>query len=332
MRIVVDAMGGDFAPANPVKGAVDAVAELGVEIILVGNEAVVRQELSKHLYQEDKISVVHASSVIEMDEPPAVSVRRKKDSSINIGMNIVKDGKADAFVSAGNTGAVVAAATLFLRHLAGIERAGLALLVPTIKAFSLIIDVGANIDPKPVHLLQYGVMGTTYFKNMHAKSNPSVGLLNIGEEESKGTDFMKETHQLLNNSKLNFIGNVDSKDIFSGTSDIIIADGFVGNVALKVSEAAAEAVGRFLKRDIMNSFWAKIGMVFLWPALNQFKKKLDYSEYGGAFLLGINGVCIIGHGRSSAKAIKNAIGVARNEVEHNINQHIIDGVKGVGVQ
>jgi len=331
MKIVVDAMGGDYAPVSPVQGAIEAIKEYGVDVVLVGNEAVVRQELSKHQYDENKVTVVHATSVIEMDEAPAVSVRRKKDSSINIGVDIVKEGKADAFVSAGNTGAVVVAATLKLRLLPGIERCGLALAVPTSKGFSIIIDVGANIDPKPVHLLEYGIMGSAYFKSVLEKENPSVGLLNIGEEESKGTGFMKETHQLLNNSKVNFVGNVDSKDIFSGTSDIIIADGFVGNVALKVSEAAAEAIAGFLKRDIMNSIWAKVGMLFLWPALKQFKKKLDYSEYGGALLLGIDGICIIGHGRSSGKAIKNAIGVAKKEVEYKVNQRIVEDIKGVKI-
>lgn len=329
MRILVDAMGGDFAPQNPVQGAIEALNELDIDLILIGNEAAVRKELSKYKYDRDRIKIVHANSVIGMDEAPTVSVRKKKDSSITLGLKLIKDGQADAFVSAGNTGAVVCAATVMLGHLPGIERSGIALLVPTKTGVSLLIDAGANIDPKPIHLLQYGIMGSAYFKNIFSKNRPTVGLLNIGEEESKGTGFMKETHQLLNTGNLNFIGNVDSKDLFSGTCDIIIADGFVGNVALKVSEAAAEAVSAFLKEDIKNSFWAKIGIFFLWPALKKFKKKLDYSEYGGALLLGIDSFVIISHGRSSAKAIKNAISVAKKEAEHNINQHIIDDIKGV---
>ncbi|OQB16579.1 MAG: Phosphate acyltransferase [Candidatus Omnitrophica bacterium ADurb.Bin205] len=262
-----------------------------------------------------------------MCEPAANSVRRKRNSSIVLGINLVKEGKAGAFFSAGNTGAVVCAATLELRMLPGIERPGIGIVTPTLKGPAFIIDVGANIDPKPNQLLQYGIMADAYCRNILNKDNPSVGLLNIGEEEAKGTDFMREVHELLSKSKLNFIGNIEGKDLFSGKCDVIISDGFVGNVALKVSESAAEAMQAFLKRHLLSNIMGKIGLFFLMPSLKRFKKDIDYAEYGGAPLLGVNGVVIIGHGRSNARAIKNAIRVANEEIERKINDKILGAVK-----
>jgi glycerol-3-phosphate acyltransferase PlsX len=244
-----------------------------------------------------------------------------------IGLNLVKEGQADAFFSSGNTGAVVCAATLELRLLPGIERAGIGIVTPTLKGNSLIIDVGANIDPKPSQLLQYGIMADAYCKNILNKSNPSVGLLNIGEEEKKGTEFIREAYDLLEKSKINFIGNVEGKDLFTGKCDIIICDGFVGNVALKVSESAAEAMQTFLKRHLLSNIWGKIGLIFMMPSLKHFKKEIDYAEYGGALLLGVNGVVIIGHGRSSIRAIKNAIRVAKEEIERQVNTKILEALK-----
>ncbi|MCM8789513.1 MAG: phosphate acyltransferase PlsX [Candidatus Omnitrophica bacterium] len=327
MKIAVDAMGGDYAPAVVIEGAVAAVKEYDVEIILVGDEARIKQLLLKAKYKGDKIAIQHAPEAIEMYEPAATSIRRKRNSSIVVGLNIVKNNEADAFVSAGNTGAVVCAATLGLGLLPGIERPGIGLVTPTLKGISLIIDVGANIDPKPNHLLQYGIMGAAYFYYILGRSNPSVGLLNIGEEEAKGPDFIRETHELLGKSNLNFVGNVEGKDLFSGKCDVIICDGFVGNVALKVSESAAEAIQVFLKRHLLSSFMGKIGVVLLMPTLKKFKKDLDYAEYGGALLLGVNGVVIIGHGRSNVKAIKNAIRVAKEEVERSFNEKILEALK-----
>jgi glycerol-3-phosphate acyltransferase PlsX len=240
---------------------------------------------------------------------------------------LVKDGRGEAFFSAGNTGAVVCAATLSLGLLPGIERPGIAIVTPTLKGISLIIDVGANIDPKPSQLLQYGIMADSYCRYILNKPNPTVGLLNIGEEESKGTDFVKETHELLEKSRLNFIGNVEGRDLFSGKCDIVICDGFVGNVALKVSESLAEAMQEFLKRHLLSNPLGKLGVVLLKQSLSRFKKEMDYSEYGGAPLLGVDGVVIIGHGRSNAKAIKNAVRVAKEEVERNVNSKIVEGVK-----
>ncbi|MFA6358109.1 MAG: phosphate acyltransferase PlsX, partial [Candidatus Omnitrophota bacterium] len=271
--------------------------------------------------------VQHAAEAIEMCEPAANSVRRKRNSSIVIGLNLVKEGKADAFFSAGNTGAVVCAATLELRLLPGIERAGIGILAPNLKGVSLIIDVGANIDPKPSQLLQYGIMADAYSKSILNKTNPSVGLLNIGEEEKKGTEFLREAYGLLEKSKLNFIGNVEGKDIFKGRCDIIVCDGYVGNVALKVSEGAVEVMQTVLKRHLLSNIWGKIGIIFMMPSLKHLKKELDYAEYGGALLLGVNGVVIIGHGRSNKRAIKNAIRVAKEEVERQVNAKILEAIK-----
>jgi phosphate acyltransferase len=327
MKIVVDAMGGDYAPSVVIEGAIAAVKEYSAEIILVGDEAKIRQLLSKARYSGDNITVHHAPEVIEMSESAATSVRRKRNSSIVVGVNLVKDNQADAFVSAGNTGAVVCAATLGLGLLPGIERPGIGLVTPTLKGISLIIDVGANIDPKPSQLLQYGIMGVAYSHYILSRPNPTVGLLNIGEEEVKGTDFIRETHELLEKSSLNFVGNIEGKDLFAGKCDVIICDGFVGNIALKVSESAAEAMQVFLKRHLLSNFLGKIGLVLLMPNLKRFKKDLDYAEYGGAPLLGVNGVVIIGHGRSNVKAVKNAIRVAKEEVERQFNEKILEAIK-----
>ena len=326
MKIVVDAMGGDYAPGVVIQGTLAAVKEYGAEVILVGDQAQINPLLKKARYSGANISVVHAPEVIEMSEQAALSVRRKRNSSIVIGINLVKEGKAGAFFSAGNTGAVVCAATLGLGLIPGVERPGIAIITPTVKGISLIIDVGANIDPKPTQLLQYAIMADVYCRTILNKTNPSVGLLNIGEEEAKGTEFIRETHEMLQKSNLNFIGNVEGKDLFSGKSDIVVCDGFVGNVALKVSESVAETMQVFLKRHLLSNTMGKIGLFFLLPSLKRFKKELDYAEYGGAPLLGVNGVTIIGHGRSNVKAIKNAIRVAKEEIERKFNEKTLEAI------
>jgi len=325
-RIIVDAMGGDYAPRVVVEGALAAVKEYEVEVVLVGREEVLKPLLKKSRYDSSRLSIHHAGEIIEMSEPAAASVRKKRDSSIVAGLELVKEGRGDAFFSAGNTGAAVCAATLSLRLLPGVERPGIALVLPTLKGISLVIDVGANIDPKPMHLLQYGIMGDAYFRYILNQPTPEVGLLNIGEEESKGTEFMKETHELFEKSRLNFIGNIEGKDIFSGRCDIIVCDGFVGNVALKVSESLAEAVQELLKRHLKSSLTGIMGAMLLKKSFSGIKKKLDYSEYGGAPLLGVDGVVIIGHGRSNDRAIKNAIRVAREEVERKFNEKISEAI------
>ena len=327
MKIVVDAMGGDYAPGAVVEGTLAAVKEYGIEVILVGDQIKIESLLKKAKYKGREISVHPASETIQMSEPAAASVRRKKDSSIVVGLSLVKEGKGDAFFSAGNTGAAVCAATLGLGMLTGIERPGIAIVIPTLKGISLLIDVGANIDPKPMQLLQYGIMADAYCRSIFNIASPSVGLLNVGEEEGKGTGFIKETHELLAQSSLNFIGNVEGKDLFSGKCDIIVCDGFVGNVALKVSESAAEMMQGFLKKYLLSNPLGKLGLVLLKTGLSRFKKKLDYTEYGGAPLLGVNGVVIIGHGRSNKRAIKNAIRVAKEEVERQVNAKILEAIK-----
>jgi glycerol-3-phosphate acyltransferase PlsX len=324
MKIVIDAMGADAAPGVEVEGAIQAIQELGHDLILVGDQARIEAELAKHNFKSDKLAIVHASEVIEMHEPAAISVRRKRQSSIVIGMDLLKKGKADAFVSAGNTGAVVCAATLSLRMLPGIERPGIAINIPVLTGTALIMDVGANIDPKPLHMLQYGIMADAYCKYLLGKEKPTVGLLNVGEEESKGTEFIKESHTLLSESKLNFIGNIEGRDIYSGKTDIILCDGFVGNVILKVSESVVDTIVQLLKREIKSSFIATLGALLSSSAFNELKKKMDYSEYGGAPLLGVDGRCIICHGSSSAKAIKNAVKYAAKSIQQDVNKHIVE--------
>ena len=327
MKIIVDAMGGDFAPEVVVEGAIAAVAEYDVEVVLVGEEEKINALLKRHRYSGSRISVYSAAEVIGMSESAATSVRRKRSSSIVVGVNLVKDGYGEAFFSAGNTGAVVCAATLGLGLLPGIERPGIAIVFPTVSGISIVIDVGANIDPKPTQLLQYGIMASAYSQYILNRPNPSVGILNIGEEEGKGTDFIKEARDLLEKSHLNFIGNIEAKEFFSGKSDVIICDGFVGNIALKVSESAVEAMQVFLKRHLLSNPLGKLGLLLLKSSIMGFKKGLDYSEYGGAPLLGVNGVVIIGHGRSNVKAIKNAIRVAKEEVDRKFNEKILEALK-----
>jgi len=330
MRIAVDAMGGDKAPSVVVEGAVMAAQEFGYDIVLVGVNDLVQQELSKRgTGRHAGISVCHASEIIGMDEPAAISVRRKRDSSISVGLQLLKDGKVDAFTSAGNTGAVVCAATLKMGLLEGIHRPGIAIIYPTLKDLCVLIDVGANIGPKPEHLLQYAIMGDALQRYIFKKKDVRVGLLNVGEEETKGTDFIKGTHSLLNSSALKFLGNVEGGDIYSGDYDVIVCDGFVGNVVLKVSESLAQTLTIFLKRKLKQGIITRLGALLILPAFRSLKKDIDYSEYGGAPLLGVNGVCIISHGRSSAKAIKNAIREAGEFVSHQVNQHIVDAIKPV---
>lgn len=324
MKIVLDAMGSDGAPAVEVEGAMQAVEELGYEIILVGDEAVVKKELEKRNENSGKISVIHAPEKIEMHEPAALSVRRKRRSSIVVGMDLLKRDEADGFISAGNTGAVVCAATLSLRLLPGIERPGIAIPIPTLAGTSVMIDVGANIDPKPIHMLQYAIMADAYARYILHKENPKVGLLNVGEEETKGTEFLKESHTLLDESKVNFIGNIEGRDIYTGIADIIVCDGFLGNVILKVSESVIDTIVKLLKQQIKANIIATVGAAMASTAFSNLKKKMDYSEYGGAPLLGVDGRCIISHGSSTPKAIKNAIRVAAEFKTNDVNKHIVE--------
>jgi len=326
IRIGLDAMGSDNAPVSDVGGAVLAAREYGYEIILVGNEGLIKKELEKHKPVPPNISIHGASEAIGMHEQPVLSVRRKKDSSIVVLSNLAKEKKVDAIVSAGNTGAMVCAATLKCRLLPGIERAGIGIVMPTLKGPMVMIDAGANIDAKPSHLLQYGIMAGAYAEYILGVKSPKVGLLNVGEEESKGTGFLKEAYSLLESSGLNFIGNVEGRDFFIGDCDVIVCDGMAGNIALKVTEGVAHAFGEMLKVELKSSFVSTIGALLARSAFRTMKKKMDYTEYGGDLLLGIDGVCIIGHGSSTPKAIKNAIRVAGEEVVKNVNQHIVETI------
>jgi len=325
MRIAVDAMGGDKAPDVIIKGAILAAREIEAEIILVGVKEVIDKKLSSSRGVPDNISIENATEIIEMNDSPATSVRRKKDSSVNVAVKMVKEKRADAIVSAGNTGAVICAGSLFLKILPGVDRPGISVFLPTLKDVVQMIDMGANIDAKPENLLQYGIMGSIYSQHVLGKKSPKVGLLNIGEEETKGPEFVKETFKLLElNKNINFIGNVEGRDIYTGNCDVIVCDGFLGNVVLKVSEGLADAIKEMIKRNLSLNIFTKLGALLSAPAFKALKKETDYSEYGGAPLLGIDGVCIIAHGGSSANAIKNAIRVAHESLLHNVNQHIID--------
>jgi phosphate acyltransferase len=327
MRIAVDAMGGDNAPHAVVEGALLAAREFGYDIVLVGDNTMLQEELFKKGAKTlHSVSVCHATEIIEMNEPAALSVRRKKDASINVGARLLRDNKVDAFVSAGNTGAVVCAVALRLGLLKGVQRPGIGLIYPTLKDLCILIDVGANINPKPEHLLQYAIMGDVLQRYLFNKKIVRIGLLNVGEEEVKGNDFIKETHKLLNSTNMKFVGNVEGGDIYTGEYDVIVCDGFVGNVVLKVSESLAQTLSIFLKRKLKQGIITQIGALLSLPAFNALKKEIDYSEYGGAPLLGVNGVCIICHGGSSSKAIKNAIREAGEFVNLQVNQHIIDQI------
>jgi len=325
MRIGLDAMGGDNAPECTVAGGVEAVKEYGYHVTMIGVESKIRKCLGNYHYPAQKVDVVDASEIIEMHEPAALSVRKKRDSSIVKGVSLLKKGDFDAFVSAGNTGAVVCAATLSLRLLPGVDRPGIAVILPTLNKPCMVIDVGANIDPKPLHLLQYGIMGDAFSKHILNKENPIVGLLNIGEESSKGTEFIKEAHIMLSESKLNFVGNIEPKEVYQGSADVVLCDGFVGNVLLKVTEGFADAASILVRRELKRSnFITKFGAFLTLPAFKTIKKKIDAAEYGGAPLMGVDGSVIIAHGASDEKAIKNAVRAAAENIEHKVNMHVVE--------
>ena len=326
MKVILDAMGGDYAPQVTVEGALQAARDFGFDIVLAGDKDVINRELKKYKDEKSKknISIVHASEIVEMEESPTTAIRRKRDSSIAVAVNLLKEKKGDALVTAGNTGAAVAAVTLNLGLLPEIKRPGIAITMPTLKGVSLIIDVGANIDPKPEHLLQYAIMADIYSRYILKKNNPKIGLLNIGEEASKGTELMRETYKLLSSqSGLNFIGNIEGRDMFSGKSDCIVCDGFIGNIGLKICESIAETMMAFFKKEIGRNWLVRLGAGLCKPAFTALQKEVDYSECGGAPLLGVDGSCIIAHGGSNTKAIRNAIKVAKEFVDYKINEHIV---------
>lgn len=328
MQIALDAMAGDNGPEELIAGALLAAKEADLRVSLVGDEVL----LQKHLDQlapdsdtADSINIVHASQVIEMGENPVKAIRKKKDSSVMVAFDLVKQGDADAVVSAGNSGATMAAGVRKLGRLKGVLRPGIASLFPTQKKPVILMDIGANVDCRPQHLYQFAVMASAYSR-VRDISRPTVGLLSIGEETGKGNSLVKESYPLLENSSLNFIGNVEGRDVFQGDVDVIVCDGFVGNICLKISEGLADAMMQMLKDEIVKSLPAKVGYLLARPAFKAFKKRVDYAEYGGAPLLGINGTGLICHGKSNSHAMKNAIIGASKMVELNINQDIMQSL------
>jgi glycerol-3-phosphate acyltransferase PlsX len=326
MKIAVDAMGGDYAPSVTVEGSVLAAGE-GVPVILVGDRERVESELSKHDTKDLPLSVKHAPEVVGMDESPVQAVRKKKLSSINVCYETVKSGEARAVVSAGNSGAAMAAGMLLLKKLKGIERPAIAVCIPTLKKKAVILDVGGNVDCKPLHLLHFAIMGDVYAKYVLRYDRPRVGLLSNAEEEGKGNELTRLTHAHLKKSSLNYLGHVEGKDIFRGDCDVIVSDGFVGNVVLKLSEGLAETVNAMLKMEIDQSLLARLGYFLADGAVKRLKQKMHYSEYGGAPLLGIDGNCIIAHGVSSSKAIKNAIYRASEYAHGRVNERLVDEIE-----
>lgn len=327
MRIVLDAMGGDHAPPVAVEGGVWAAREYGIEVILVGREDDIRRELAKHDTAGLSLPIVHASQVIEMEEHPAAAVKAKRDSSMVVGMDLLKRGEADAFVSAGNSGGVMAAALFRLGRIRGIKRPALSTIYPTTTGICFMLDMGANTDCKPEYLLQFAYMGVAYAERVLGIANPRVGLVSNGEEETKGSILVQEAHQLLKKSGLNFIGNVEGKDIPAGMADVVVTDGFTGNVIGKLSEGLAESLLTVIKEEIKKSPLATLGALLSKPAFDKVKKRLDYAEFGGAPLLGVDGVVIVAHGRSNAKAIKNAVRVAKQAVEGGMLAAIKEGLQ-----
>jgi glycerol-3-phosphate acyltransferase PlsX len=328
MKIAVDAMGGDNAPHAIVAGAVQAAKEYGIGIILVGIEQSIQAELKKHPHAQSlPIEIRNATEVVDMLDSPVTVYRRKKDSSIRVANELVKSGEAVAVISAGHSGAAMATSLFVLGSLEGVERPAIATFMPTMKGTSIILDVGANVDCKPNHLLQFAIMGEVYAKYVLKNPNPRVGLLSIGEEATKGNELTKEAFKLLTETSLNFIGNVEGRDVMSGNADVVVCDGFIGNVVLKLSEAVAEAIGLMIRENIGDNLIKKLGYFMMRPVFRALKRRVDYAEYGGMPLIGINGISIISHGRSSAQAIKNAIRVAAELAKSEAIRHIHEDIE-----
>ena len=321
--IALDAMGSDRAPKPEVEGAIQAARRFGISVALVGPEDRLRAELARHPFAPSQISIIQASEFITMDEKAVQAVRAKRDSSMRVGLRAVREGQAAAFITAGNTGAAMFAAKTTLGALPGVDRPALVAIIPTaIGTVSTLLDVGANVDCKPHNLEQFAMMGEIYFRSMFNVARPRVGLLSIGEEEGKGNELTRESFPLLKQLPINFVGNVEGRDIYNGKVDVIVADGFVGNVALKTSEGVANLVRTTLRESLEATITRKVGALLSRSAFSDFKKRIDHTEYGGAPLLGIKGPCFITHGSSNANAIKNAVRVANDFVDRNITANI----------
>jgi len=330
IRIAVDAMGGDNAPEEIVTGVVEAARRASgrFEIILVGDEKLINKELNHHHFIKNlPISIIPASQKVEMEESAVKAFKDKKDSSISVAIRLHKNGKANAVVSAGNTGAAMTNAHLYLRSIEGVDRPAIGTLFPNEQGVGLIIDVGSSVNLKPSNFQQFGVMGSIFMKHIMGIKTPRVGLLNIGEEESKGGSILQRAYKLLSTSTINFIGNIEGRDILKGTADVMVCDGFVGNILLKFAESLSGMISKSMKRTIRGNLPGTVGLYLLRPSLRKLFKMFDYQEYGGAPLLGINGNCVISHGSSSSRAIKNAIEEAYNMVNNDITQRINERIK-----
>lgn len=328
MHIALDAMGGDHGPEELIAGALLAAKQADIDVSLVGDEVLLQSHLKSAAPDSQtasRIHIVHSSQVIEMKDNPVDAIRKKKDSSIMVAFGLVGQGEADAVVSAGNSGATLAAAVRKLGRLKGVSRPGIASFFPTLKKPVVLMDIGANVECRPQHLVQFAIMASAYSR-IHDIDRPRVGILTIGEESGKGNTLVKETYDLLNDSSLNFIGNVEGRDVYKGDVDVIVCDGFVGNICLKISEGLVDAAMRMLRDEIVKSFPAKIGYLLARPAFRAFKRRVDYSEYGGAPLLGVDGTGIVCHGKSNGVTIKNAILEAAKMVNCNVNQEILSGI------
>jgi len=311
-------MGGDNSPCHEVDGAVKAARRWQIPVVLVGQSEIVAEELSKHDTQGLDIRIEHASEVVGMQDSASDAVRKKKDSSIRVSFNMVKEGRANAVVSTGNSGATMAAGMFVLKRIPGIDRPAIATLVPNLEDQTLVLDVGGNVDCKPPHLVQFALMGSVYVAQMLGKATPRIGLLSNGSEESKGNELTREANQILKRTSLNYVGYTEGRDIYNANVDVVVCDGFVGNVVLKVSEGLAEAIGSILREEFSSRFLSKLGYLLARPALKAFKKKVDYAEYGGAPLLGVQGTAMICHGSSNPQAIMNAIKMAHDSETHQV--------------
>lgn len=327
MKIAVDAMGGDYAPQSTVEGAFRAAKEHGVKVVLVGDEDQISRELSKYPTSKLPIYIHHTSHVVAMHDSPSAVLRRMKESSIKVAIDLEKEGQVNGVVTAGNSGAALALAMFIFKKLEGVDRPAIATIHPAFQGHTVLIDSGGNVDCKPWHLVQFALMGDAYAKYILGEQEPRIGLLSNGEEEGKGNELTREVHEILSKMDLNYIGYVEGRDLNSGKVDVIVCDGFVGNVALKISEGLWETIHGLLKWEARDNLRARIAYFFMRRAIRRLEKRFDYSEYGGAPLLGVNGNCVICHGASNGKAIMNAIVLAANLAKNRLNEHLIQELK-----